>query len=156
MGDSVPADAQTREAARTLIDSPCGAALRFPQRGGADGGLLQDDQSEHIKLVIIIASDADAEKLTRKLVEQGYPATKVSSTGGFLRKGNATILSGVEANEVEGVIAMVRSECRARTEYVPVQTLPFFGEGSVLQEPIEVRTGGAIVFVMDVERFEKT
>ena len=109
-----------------------------------------------LKLVVIIASDADAEKLTRKLVEQGYPATKVSSTGGFLRKGNATILSGVEANEVDGIVAMVRSECYARTEYVPVQTLPFFGEGSVLQEPIEVRVGGAIMFVLDVERFEKT
>ncbi|TAK66525.1 MAG: hypothetical protein EPO22_03715, partial [Dehalococcoidia bacterium] len=36
------------------------------------------------------------------------------------------------------------------------QTLPFFGEGSVLQEPIEVRVGGAIVFVVDVERFVKT
>lgn len=111
---------------------------------------------EHLKLVIIIANDADAEKLTRKLVEQGYPATKVSSTGGFLKKGNATILSGVEASEVDSIIAMVRAECYARQEYVPVQTLPFFGEGSVMQEPIEVRTGGAIVFVLDVERFEKT
>ena len=117
---------------------------------------MNDGQNGQLKLVIIIASDSDAEKLTRKLVEQGYPATKVSSTGGFLRKGNATILSGVEANEVDGIIAMVRSECYARTEYVPVQTLPFFGEGSVLQEPIEVRVGGAIVFVIDVERFEKT
>jgi uncharacterized protein YaaQ len=117
---------------------------------------LQDDQGEHLKLVIIIASDADAEKLTRKLVEQGYPATKVSSTGGFLRKGNATILSGVDSSDVDQIVAMVRMECYARTEYVPVQTLPFFGEGSVLQEPIEVRVGGAIVFVLDVERFEKT
>ena len=117
---------------------------------------MQNDQSEHLKLVIIIASDADAERLTHKLVEHGYPATKVSSTGGFMRKGNATILSGVEAEEVDSVVAMVRSECHARSEYVPVQTLPFFGEGSVLQEPIEVRTGGAIVFVIDVERFEKT
>ena len=122
-----------------------------------EGGAVNDGQEQgQLKLVIIIASDPDAEKLTRKLVEQGYPATKVSSTGGFLRKGNATILSGVEANEVDGIIAMVRSECYARTEYVPVQTLPFFGEGSVLQEPIEVRVGGAIVFVVDVERFVKT
>ncbi len=125
--------------------------------GADEGGLLDDGQTNgQLKLVIIIASDSDAEKLTRKLIEQGYPATKVSSTGGFLRKGNATILSGVEANEVDGIIAMVRSECYARTEYVPVQTLPFFGEGSVLQEPIEVRVGGAIVFVVDVERFVKT
>jgi uncharacterized protein YaaQ len=120
---------------------------------------VQDGQRSdngQLKLVVIITSDADAEKLTKKLVEQGYPATKISSTGGFMRKGNATILSGVEANEVDQIVAMVRLECAARTEYVPVQTLPFFGEGSVLQEPIEVRTGGAILFVLDVERFEKT
>lgn len=109
-----------------------------------------------LKLVIIIASDSDADKLMKKLVEQGYPATKVSSTGGFLRKGNATILSGVDASDVDQIVAMVRMECYARAEYVPVQTLPFFGEGSVVQEPIEVRVGGAIVFVLNVERFEKT
>ena len=141
----------TRAYASRHVRSARGARWRRAwQNGERTAGQRQ------LKLVIIIASDADAEKLTRKLVEQGYPATKVSSTGGFLRKGNATILSGVEANEVDGIIAMVRSECYARTEYVPVQTLPFFGEGSVLQEPIEVRTGGAIVFVLDVERFEKT
>lgn len=131
-----------------------GSAPAYASAGIEKRGALQENG--HLKLVIIIASDSDAEKLTRKLVEQGYPATKVSSTGGFLRKGNATILSGVEADEVDGIIAMVRSECYARSEYVPVQTLPFFGEGSVMQEPIEVRTGGAIVFVVDVERFEKT
>ena len=122
--------------------------------GAMNGGSVDSDG--RLKLVIIIASDADADKLTRKLIQQGYPATKISSTGGFLHKGNATVLSGVEASEVDGIVAMVRSECYARSEYVPVQTLPFFGEGSVLQEPIEVRTGGAIVFVVDVERFEKT
>jgi uncharacterized protein YaaQ len=108
-----------------------------------------------LKLIVIIASDTDADKLIKRLVGQGYPATKISSTGGFLRKGNATILSGVEADEVDQIIAIVRQECYARTEYVPVQTLPFFGEGSVLAEPIEVRVGGAIVFVVDVERFER-
>lgn len=109
-----------------------------------------------LKLVIIIASDADAERLMKALVERGYPATKISSTGGFLRRGNATILSGVEAGEVDEVLAMVRAECHARSEYVPVQTLPFFGEGATLAEPLEVRVGGAIVFVVAVERFEKT
>ncbi len=109
-----------------------------------------------LKLVVIIASDSDAERLMKALIGQGYPATKISSTGGFLHRGNATILSGVEANEVDQVLAMVRTECRARTEYVPSQTLPFFGEGATLSEPVEVRVGGAIVFVVSVERFEKT
>jgi uncharacterized protein YaaQ len=109
-----------------------------------------------LKLVIIIAADGDADRLMKGLIEQGYPATKISSTGGFLHRGNATIISGVEANEVDQVLAMVRAECHARSEYVPVQTLPFFGEGTSLSEPVEVRVGGAIVFVVNVERFEKT
>ncbi len=113
-------------------------------------------QGGQLKLVIIIASDADADRLIKALIERGYPATKVSSTGGFLRRGNATILSGVEAEEVEHVLAMVRTECHARSEYVPVQALPFFGEGATPSEPVEVRVGGAIVFVVNVERFEKT
>jgi uncharacterized protein YaaQ len=114
------------------------------------------ENSSALKLVVIIASDTDADRLMKGLVERGYPATKVSSTGGFLRRGNATILSGVNSVEVEDVVSMVRTECRARAEYVPVQTLPFFGEGATLSEPVEVRVGGAIVFVLDVERFEKT
>jgi len=114
---------------------------------------VQDGQ---LKLVVVIASDADADRLMKGLIAQGYPATKISSTGGFLHRGNATILSGVEAAEVDQVLAMVRTECHARTEFVPVQTLPFFGEGSTLAEPVEVRVGGAIVFVLSVERFEKT
>ena len=113
-------------------------------------------QNGQMKLVIIIASDSDADRLMKALIAQGYPATKISSTGGFLHRGSATILSGVEANEVDQVVAMVRTECHARAEYVPVQTLPFFGEGTPTSEPVEVRVGGAIVFVVSVERFEKT
>lgn len=113
-------------------------------------------QDGPLKLVVIIASDADTDRLMKTLIAQGYPATKISSTGGFLHRGNATILSGVDATEVDQVLAMVRAECHARTEFVPVQTLPFFGEGTSLAEPVEVRVGGAIVFVLDVERFEKT
>jgi len=106
------------------------------------------------KLLLVITSDAEADGLIRKLVEQGYPATKVSSTGGFLRRGSATILSGVDAGDVEQVLDMVRTECRARIEHVPVSVLPF--PQGVIQEPAEVRVGGAVVFVMPIEHFEKT
>jgi uncharacterized protein YaaQ len=107
------------------------------------------------KLLVVIASSEDADSLIQKLVQRGYPATKVSSTGGFLRRGNVTILSGVDADDVESVLAIIRSECTARTELVPAQALPF-AESLQPTEPIEVRVGGAIVFVLPVERFEKT
>ena len=117
----------------------------------AQGQSQQSDQ----KLLIVIASDSDADSLIQKLVQRGYPATKVSSTGGFLRRGNATIFSGVDGEDVDNVIAIIRSECQARTEFLPAQALPF-PESIYPAEPVEVRTGGAIVFVVGVERFERT
>jgi uncharacterized protein YaaQ len=107
------------------------------------------------KLLIVITSDADADILIQKLVQRGYPATKVSSTGGFLRRGSATIFSGVDAEDVDNVMAVIRNACQARTEFVPAQALPF-PESIYPAEPVEVRSGGAIVFVVPVERFEKT
>lgn len=107
------------------------------------------------KLVIVITDDDEANTLIEKLVERGYPATKVSSTGGFLRKGSATILSGIDSDDVDPVLAIIRTECRARTEYVPAQATPF-PDTALPREPIPVRVGGAIVFVLPVERFLKT
>lgn len=107
------------------------------------------------KLIVVITSNDEADALIKKLIERGYPATKVSSTGGFLRRGNATIFSGVEASDLDNVIAIIRNECKARTEYIPAQTLPF-PESIHPAEPVQVRVGGAIVFVLPVERFEKT
>lgn len=112
-------------------------------------------QQPEPKLLIIIASDPDAEGLIQELVKRGYPATKVSSSGGFLRRGNATILSGVDADDIDDVLAIIRSRCKARSEYVPAQALPF-PESILPAQPVEVRVGGAIVFVIPVERFEKT
>ncbi len=115
----------------------------------------EESQQADQKLLIVITSDADADSLIQKLVQRGYPATKVSSTGGFLRRGNATVLSGVDSEDVDNVLDLIRSECEARTEFVPAQALPF-PESIYPAEPVEVRTGGAIVFVVPVERFEKT
>lgn len=107
------------------------------------------------RLCVIIVSDSDADRLMDRLVQRRIPATKVSSTGGFLRHGSVTIFSGVTEEQVDEVMALVREECHVRHELVPVQTLPF-GSEAPFTEPIEVRVGGAIVFVLDVVRFERT
>ncbi len=107
------------------------------------------------KLIVMIVSDNDSDRLMNRLVEEGLPATKIGSSGGFLRRGNATILSGVSDEQVDGVLELVDELCHARKEYVPVQTLPFLGEGTFSAEPVEVRVGGAIVFVVAIDRFER-
>jgi len=107
------------------------------------------------RLLLIMVSGGDADRLIRRMVERGLQATKISSTGGFLRRGNATLLSGVPDARVDEVLELVREECRARVELAPLQALPFLGDGIGVAEPIEVRTGGATVFVLDVLRFER-
>ncbi|TAK78574.1 MAG: hypothetical protein EPO16_03410 [Dehalococcoidia bacterium] len=107
------------------------------------------------RLVMMIVSDTDADTLQQRLVAGRYPVTKVGSTGGFLRRGSVTIFSGVSQAQVADVIAIVEDVCHARREFVPVQTLPFIGDGAFTTEPVEVRVGGAIVFVLPVERYER-
>ena len=107
------------------------------------------------KLVMMIVSDEDADDLMAALVEHQVPTTKVGSSGGFLRRGNVTIFSGVETSRVDAVMDIVNEICPARTELVPVQTLPFIGDSAFTTEPIEVRVGGAIVFVLNVDRFQR-
>ena len=112
--------------------------------------------AEPDKLCIIIVSHRDAARLMERLVERGISATKIGSTGGLLRRGNATVISGIESSMVDEVVEIVREECQARNEVVPMQTLPFLGDGGFSADPVEVRAGGAIMFVLDVERFVRT
>jgi uncharacterized protein YaaQ len=114
---------------------------------------MTTDANRPTKLCMMVVSDTDADALMSRLVEQGYPATKIGSTGGFLRRGNVTIFSGVTDVQVDDIMAIVTETCHARKEFVPVQTLPFLGEGSFSAEPVEVRVGGAIVFVMNIDQF---
>ena len=106
------------------------------------------------KLVMMVVSHDDADELMNTLAEQQLPATKVGSSGGFLRRGNVTIFCGVPEADVDRVLAIVDEICHVRREFVPVQALPF-GDETLSAEPIEARVGGAIVFVLDVERFRR-
>lgn len=107
------------------------------------------------KLCVIIVSSVDADRLISVLVDKEIAATKVASSGGFLRRGNATIFTGVTADRVDEVLEVVRTECRARRELMPLEALPFDAGGPISVAPVEVRVGGAIVFVLDVARFER-
>ena len=89
------------------------------------------------------------------LLEREYRATRLHSSGGFLRQSNATVLVGVEDGRVDDVVGIVRESCRARTQVVnPMPPLMEPGE-FFMPYPLEVEVGGATVFVLPVERFER-
>jgi len=64
-----------------------------------------------MKLIIAIVRDVDAGPVVERLMTDGYRVTRIASTGGFLRRGNVTLLIGVEAERVDGVIGLLRETC---------------------------------------------
>ena len=104
-----------------------------------------------MKLILSIVHSDDADMLLRTVAENGYGCTKISTTGGFLREGNATILVGTDAAHVDRVLDLIRNSCQTRTQWVTPPPLAETGEVWVAQ-PVEVQIGGATVFVLDVDR----
>ena len=109
-----------------------------------------------MKLVIAVVHNRDKSNITNALLGAGYKFTTVASTGGFLREGNSTLLVGSEDDRIEGVMDLLRENCKAREQYVnalPPDAAPI---GTFLPTtPMKVTVGGAITFVIDVERFER-
>jgi uncharacterized protein YaaQ len=68
-----------------------------------------------MKLILAIVADQDANKVIDSLVAAGYPGpTRISTVGGFLRKGNATLLLGTEDERVEQAIDVIRATVEGR------------------------------------------
>lgn len=108
-----------------------------------------------MKLVMGIVHSDDAGKLVDALTGAGYGATTISTTGGFLRQGNATILVGTQDEKVPHVLQLIRENCRTRRQFVnPLPPVMEPGE-MYIPAPVEVQVGGATVFVLEVVRFEQ-
>jgi uncharacterized protein YaaQ len=108
-----------------------------------------------MKLVYAIVHRDDAGVLTNALREHNYQSTLISTTGGFLREGNATFMVGLEENRLEDVLVLIKQSCKTRTQLVnPMPPVMEPGE-LYLAQPVEVQVGGAVVFVVNVDRFEK-
>ncbi len=108
-----------------------------------------------MKLVVAIVHNEDAGALVDALLDKEYRATRLHSSGGFLKQSNATIILGVEEDSIDAVLAIVRDTCHARTQVVnPMPPIMEPGE-FFMPYPLEVEVGGATVFVLPVEQFER-
>lgn len=107
-----------------------------------------------MKLIIAIVNHDDSQKVTRSLTRGGYSVTRLSTTGGFLMRGNTTLLIGVEENRVQGALDIIREGSHSRTQIISPMGDPNIPD-FVASVPTEVVVGGATVFVVDVEQFMK-
>jgi uncharacterized protein YaaQ len=85
-----------------------------------------------MKMIVAILKDSDSDGVTQGLTADGFRVTRVASTGGFFKKGTATLFVGVDDDKVEAAITVMREK-----------TVAVAGEKR------------CTVFVVPVERFEQ-
>jgi uncharacterized protein YaaQ len=92
-----------------------------------------------MKLIIAVVQNRDADAVVDALVAAEYRATRFASTGGFLRRGNTTIMIGVQDQQVDHVLDIVRDEAQARAE----------ADSDVAGQ------AAATIFVLDLEEYHR-
>lgn len=101
-------------------------------------------------MVAVINNHRDKQKVCDALIQQEFRFTEIGSTGGFLQRGNTTLLIGIAEEQVETVLSLIRDICQTRERVVNAAP-PADSEASA--SPMKVSFGGAKVFVLDVEQF---
>ena len=116
----------------------------------------QGTESPPNKLCIIIVPDGDGDRLVAALAKMGLGATRVGSSGGFLRRGSATIFSAIHGARVPELTALLLRDFPEVVEPMALASLPFADE---LEMPsatmVDVRVGGAVLFIVPLERMER-
>lgn len=107
-----------------------------------------------MKLIICIVQDQDAGSLIDDLTEKEYRITKLSSTGGFLKAGNTTLLIGVEDDQVKDLLDLIEENCKTRELTTSLLSMSMPGD-AYIPFPLEVRVGGATIFILDIEEHIK-
>ena len=108
-----------------------------------------------MKMITAIVNYKDTNKVCQALSAKGFEHTRLATTGGFLRAGNTTVLMGVEDERLDEALEIIHHNCKKRKEAVSDTSLAAMPAGANGQIPSEVVVGGAIVFVTEVQRFEK-
>ena len=106
-----------------------------------------------MKLLLAIVNNDDANYVNTGLRKGGFMVTKIASTGGFLMSGNTTFMIGVQDEDVDNVLDIISHFSKKRT--VPTPSALTYDPASLCALPAKVTVGGATVFVINVERFER-
>ena len=107
-----------------------------------------------MKLILAVIQNEDEDALTEAMEMEGMSVTRIGSSGGFLRASNVTLMSAVEDQQVKRVMVLLSQHCKRRTKkghpWVPSTETRERLLGAI---PVEI--GGAVVFILSLERVEK-
>ncbi|MDO5713873.1 MAG: cyclic-di-AMP receptor [Tissierellia bacterium] len=105
-----------------------------------------------MKLVIAIVQDQDSQILVDEVTKNDFRVTKLATSGGFLKSGNTTLLMGVEEDRLQELLSIIENNCKSREVATSLLTVTMPGD-SYVPYPINVKVGGATIFIVDVEEF---
>lgn len=108
-----------------------------------------------MKLLIAVVQNEDSKKLQEVFNQKGIRATKLSTTGGFLRSGNTTFMIGIDDGKVDEVLQLIAKYCKTRTQTMISSPTYDFNLDAGFDYPIDVEVGGATVFILPVDAFKK-
>lgn len=109
-----------------------------------------------MKLVLAVVQAQDVDGCADALSAAGFVCTRLASQGGFLDRSNNTLMVGVDDAQVDEVVGILSQRAQRRVQMVD-SALPFPGgpAAPLLSPTMDVEVGGATVFVLPLERFEK-
>ena len=103
-----------------------------------------------MKLIYAIVRYDNEDEVISALTKEHFSITKLNTTGGFLRKGNTTLMIVTEDEHVQEAINIIKKECGKRQKITI--NMPYMNYATM---PTTVEVGGATIFVTNVEHFEK-
>ncbi|MFW6306597.1 MAG: cyclic-di-AMP receptor [Bacillota bacterium] len=115
----------------------------------------REGSKDQTKMVIAVVHDHDAHDLLEAVTKKGFKATKMASTGGFLREGNTTFMIGTDEEHVEELLEIIKENCESRKKTIAPMSPVANTMESYYSFPMEVQIGGATIFIIDVEQFMK-
>lgn len=108
-----------------------------------------------MKLIIAIVQDKDSNRLSDEFNKSNIRATKLSTTGGFLKEGNTTFLIGIDDERVSEALALVEEHCQSREQYMTSPIGLDVNMDSYFSVPVPIQVGGATVFILPIESFHQ-
>ena len=114
---------------------------------------MADESAEVMKFCMVIIPADDSDRLLSRMAEHGIRATQIGSSGGFLKRGSATVFSALEEARVPELIALLHREFPEVMEQMSVASLPFMDGMEISPSAtVDVRVGGAVLFVLPLDR----
>ncbi len=135
VSEMMPVEVDVGGASAFLL--PLDASLRLGATRTQTGPVESPSAGGGMKLILAVVPRSRSDQMMRALNEAQYRVTCISTTGGFLRKGNTTLLIGVESQRVADVLSRIERVCQA---------------GAPASEREEAY---ATIFVLDVAHYER-